>query len=124
MPWPDRSALTQGISPTYTGLVEGHLTYGDIRPYVLPDALDELTGAASGVVELPSRLDWGPKGSYDLSKEPDLRRFYQIVIREAVRVEDLNKFLNASVLRRIWRELWLPGRVRLLWQGKFPELAA
>jgi hypothetical protein len=34
--------------------MDDRLRYADVRPYVVPDSLGELTGPASGVVELPT----------------------------------------------------------------------
>jgi len=96
--------------------------YAAVRPYTVPDTLDELTGPTSGVVELPGHLDWGPRREYDLDDFSDSRLLYMRVIRESTRVEDLRRFLNAQVLTRLWPQLVLPARVRALWQDRFPSL--
>lgn len=44
------------------------------------------------------------------------------VIRESSTPDDLRRFLNASVLRKLWPELVLPPRVHALWLDRFPEL--
>jgi len=96
--------------------------YAATRPYTVPDALDELTGPTSGVVELPGHLDWGPRREYNLDDFSDSRLLYMRVIRESTHVEDLRQFLNAKVLMRLWPQLVLPPRVRALWEGRFPSL--
>lgn len=96
--------------------------YAAVRPYTVPETLDELTGPTSGVVELPGHLDWGPRREYNLDDFSDSRLLYMRVIRESTHVEDLRRFLNAQVLTRLWPQLVLPARVRALWQDRFPSL--
>ncbi|MEV4758784.1 hypothetical protein AB0J86_27315 [Micromonospora sp. NPDC049559] len=45
-------------------------------------------------------------------------------LSEASTVDDLNAWLNAGVLLRLWPTLWLPPRLRQDWEKAFPELAA
>ncbi|NRQ34040.1 hypothetical protein HII36_19600 [Nonomuraea sp. NN258] len=96
--------------------------YGALRPYAVSATLDELTGPTSGIVVLPLRLDWGPRRSYDLDQLTDARLMYMRVIRESATPDDLRRYLNASLLRRLWPELVLPPRVKALWLDRFPEL--
>jgi hypothetical protein len=96
--------------------------YGAVRPYVVPDTLEELTGPVTGVIALPHHLDWGPRRSYDVEQTADARLMYMRVIRESATPDDLRRFLNASLLRTLWPELVLPPRVRALWSSRFPEL--
>lgn len=46
------------------------------------------------------------------------------VLNEAGSVADLRSWLNAAVLVRLRPSLWLPARVRRLWEARFPELAS
>ncbi|MDT9701669.1 hypothetical protein [Streptomyces sp. P17] len=94
-----------------------------IRPYTVPETLEELAGPAAGVVVLPTVLDWTPKRVYDLSDDVDLRMLYEPVIREAMHVEELRTFLDPVLLSAVWQRLWLPPRARLMWEGRFPQLA-
>ena len=96
--------------------------YAAVRPYTVPDTLEELTGPTGGVVKLPGHLDWGPRRLYNLDDFSDLRLLYMRVIRESMHVEDLRQFLNAQVLTRVWPQLVLPTRVRALWQDRFSSL--
>jgi integrase len=96
--------------------------YAAVRPYTVPDTLEELTGPTGGVVELPGHLDWGPRRVYNLDDFSDTRLLYMRVIRESTHAADLRRFLNAQILMRLWPQLVLPPRVRALWQDRFPSL--
>lgn len=99
------------------------MRYAEIRPYTVPETLEELAGPADGVVVLPTVLDWTPKRAYDVSDDADLRMLYETVIREAMHVAELRSFLNPVLLSAVWPKLWLPPRTRSLWEGRFPQLA-
>jgi hypothetical protein len=96
--------------------------YADAKPYALPQALADLTGPTDGTAELPRHLDWGPAYVYDLSDEADVAVMYERVIREAEEPADVEMFLNAGVLQRLWSRLVLPPPVRALWESTFREL--
>lgn len=104
-------------------MAKSRVLYGDRRPYVVADSLDELTGPTSGVVELPLQLDWSEQGRYNLDDLRELGVMYEVVLREAQNAEDLRRYLNGAMLRRVWRSMFLPHRVRDLWERRFPELA-
>jgi len=89
---------------------------------VVAATLDELTRAEHGVVELPQRLMWNPDRSFDLDQPAELRWMYENVLREAIRTEELRRWLNARVLVRIWRELNLPRGVRRAWEDRYAQL--
>lgn len=98
--------------------------YVDQRHYVVPASLAELRGLVSGVVTLDRQLDWSGDGAYDLDDPGDLQVMYQTVLNQAVTVADLRRWLDGDTLRRLWPSLWLPARLRALWQACFPELVA
>lgn len=98
-------------------------TYADRRPYTVAQHLDTLRGPTSGIVELPLRLDWTPNRTYDLDDNTQLRAMYPRVLREALREEDLDTFLNRDTLIDVWDQIHLPRPVRELWEKRFPELA-
>ncbi|WP_335981101.1 hypothetical protein [Streptomyces sp. CA2R106] len=98
--------------------------YADIRPYTVPESLSELAGPTSGIVTLPLSLDWSQQGRYDLGIDKDRRRLYETVIREAMDVSEVRRFLDEGLLLRLWPSLWLPVRVRSLWQERFPQLGS
>jgi hypothetical protein len=98
--------------------------YADHRPYPDPPAqLTDLTGPTAGVVELPSTIDWGPRRTYDLSRDADRRIVYEVVLQEAVSTGEIARYVNGAALVGAWRSLWLPRRVRRSWEERFPELA-
>jgi hypothetical protein len=98
--------------------------YAQRRPYVVPAALSDLVGPSSGKVGVPRHLAWTGRREYTLDDAADVAVFYERVIVEAATVDDLTALLSAALLRERWRELFLPGTVRALWQARFPELVA
>lgn len=86
--------------------------------------LTELRGPVHGVVQLPHRMVWLPPEDrrFDLGDSYDLTRVYEIVLREAVRFDELRSWLHATTLVRLWPELLLPRGVRLAWQQRHPRL--
>jgi hypothetical protein len=68
-------------------------------------------------------LDWSTDSRYDLDDPGDLLVMYQTVLNEASTLDDLRSWIDADTLRRLWPSLWLPGRLRALWEARFPELA-
>jgi hypothetical protein len=45
---------------------------------------------------------------------------YEVAIRESMEVENLRVFLHGPtlpILARVWRRLWLPRKVRALWES-------
>ncbi len=97
--------------------------YADQRHYVLAASLSDLRGPTSGVVILDRWLDWSGDSTYDLDDPGDLHLLYQTVLNQATTVEDLCQWLDRDLLRRLWPSLWLPARLRALWQARHPKLA-
>jgi hypothetical protein len=97
-------------------------TYADQRHYIVPARLADLCGPVTGVVTLDPRLDWSGDSRYDLDDPGDLQLMYQTVLNQATTMDDLCQWLDPETLRRLWPDLWLPGRLRALWQARFPEL--
>jgi hypothetical protein len=104
------------------GMAQPRVLYEDGRPYTVPGSLDELVGPTTGVIELPARLDWSEQGRYDLSDPRQLNIMYERVIREAMHAEDLDAYLHGPTLVRVWPQLWLPVKVRRMWEARFPSL--
>lgn len=98
--------------------------YAEARVYAVPESLEELDGPTEGVVRLPRSLDWGPAYEYVLADGADLAVMYERVLREARSSEDLRAFLDGGTLWRLWGRLVLPAPVRVVWERRFPELAA
>lgn len=113
---PDTDRMTAEARPAES--------FGSRIPYVVPDSLDELTGPATGVIELPVHIDWGPDPRYDLN-DPDSRRScYVHVLSEAATRDELVRYLNKDLLLDLWPRLTLPRYCVRLWHRTFPELAA
>jgi hypothetical protein len=96
--------------------------YVDQRSYAVPESLADLRGPTSGQVTLDRWLDWSGDSTYDLDDPGDLQVMYQTVLNQAATDADLCRWLDGDTLRRLWPSLWLPARLRLLWQARFPEL--
>jgi hypothetical protein len=100
------------------------VAYGDGKPYVVADDLGDLRGPTEGMVTLPHHLDWSGRATYDLDRPARLASMYKTVLNEAGTVKDLRNWLDQRVLIELWPTLWLPPRLRALWESRFPELAA
>jgi DNA invertase Pin-like site-specific DNA recombinase len=95
------------------------------RRVLVIDDLADLRGPTTGTVELPLRLFWSlPDHRFDLD-DPDARLwYYQTVLREASRAEDLSTHLDAATLADLWPELYLPRGVRRAWEERHRSLRA
>ena len=95
------------------------------RHAVVAASLTDLKGPTTGTVELPIWLFWSsPDHTFDLG-DLDMRRWlYQIVLREANRLEDLAAYLDGDSLIALWPDLYLPDGVRQAWEEQHPVLRA
>jgi DNA invertase Pin-like site-specific DNA recombinase len=95
------------------------------RRVLVIDHLADLRGPTTGTVELPLRLFWSlPDHRFDLD-DPEMRLwYYQTVLREASRAEDLSTYLDAATLVSLWPELYLPRGVRRAWEERHRSLLA
>ncbi|MDN5917322.1 MAG: hypothetical protein L0I76_19860 [Pseudonocardia sp.] len=92
---------------------------GWVRVVVVPHSLDELDGALSGLIGLPTRMFWsGPAPAtvrWDLS-DPDRRRdLYEIVLTLGD-LDDIRRLVNRRALLDQWTDLYLPPWVRDAWR--------
>ncbi|WP_430782294.1 hypothetical protein [Actinoplanes sp. G11-F43] len=96
------------------------------RAALVIDDLAELRGPTAGVVQLPHRMLWLPPADrcFDLADDYDRPRMYEIVLREAVRFDELRTLLHTRLLTTVWPDLLLPRGVRTAWQQRHPLLAA
>lgn len=101
----------------------GRVLYKDIVPYDTPTALTALRGPATGILEVPLTVHWGPRRRFDLDDPRDVHAAYRAIVREGTTAVQ-EQLLNVDVLRRLWPELMLPPRCRSIWEDRFPELAA
>jgi hypothetical protein len=98
--------------------------YADQRHYAVSAKLTDLRGPRGGAVTLDRSLDWSGDGTYDLDDAGDLQLMYQAVLNQAATADDLSRWLDGDLLRRLWSSLWLPARLRALWESRFPDLVA
>lgn len=103
--------------------MKGYIPYGDRRPYVVADTLAGLHGPTRGTVVLPHHLDWSGNAEYVLDRPARLAAMYRTVLNEALTQDDLGNWLDGTLLAQLWPSLWLPPKVRSLWEGRFPALA-
>jgi hypothetical protein len=122
------AALATGQAPSFRvpaqALLSQHAARPGRRALVVAD-LGSLRGPVSGEVRLPLRLFWSlPDHQFDLD-DPDTRRwYYETVLREASRPDDLTVYLDGATLVRLWPELYLPKGVRRAWEERHPSLRA
>ena len=105
-------------------LLSRHRSRPGRRALVTAD-LAALRGPAGGAVALPLRLFWSlPDYRFDLD-DPDTRRwYYETVLREASRPDDLTTYLDGATLASLWPDLFLPKGVRRAWEEQHPSLRA
>lgn len=123
------AAERDGYAPGRPGRpATAHLAPYQARPgrrVLVIDDLADLRGPTTGTVELPLRLFWSvPDHRFDLD-DPDMRLwYYQTVLREASRAEDLSTHLDAATLVSLWPDLYLPKGVRRAWEEQHRSLHA
>ena len=49
---------------------------------------------------------------------------YQVVLREAIRAEELTSYVKRDKLIAVWPDLYLPKGVRWAWEERHPVLRA
>ncbi|MEU7998093.1 hypothetical protein AB0B83_22530 [Micromonospora sp. NPDC049060] len=92
------------------------------RSAVVVDDLAALHGPTRGVVELPHRLLWRPDRSVNLDQDWARNALYEVVLTEAVRVDELCAWLDGPTLIRVWNDLYLPRGVRHAWEDRHAVL--
>lgn len=101
---------------------EARHTIADSLVYLVPDALEDLKGPASGIVELPIHLDWGPDRRYDVTDDGSCAVLYQLTLQNSGSVDEMAGIVNAGRLVGLWPSMRLPGRCRQAWETAFPQL--
>ncbi|MGW6792680.1 hypothetical protein [Streptomyces chartreusis] len=89
----------------------------------LPASLDELTGPATGTVDLPLHVVWSGRSSYGLGQPRSRMSLYRTVLAEGQR-QDLIAFLNRDLLVAQWPVLrtLISRPLREAWENRFPAL--
>jgi hypothetical protein len=94
-----------------------------LRPVIMPASLDDLSGSASGVVELPVRLYWsGGSRQFDLADPHQAADMCEAVLDTAATAGDIARYLNADLLIRVWPVLGMSRAKRDAWESQFPVL--
>lgn len=94
----------------------------DLKPYAFVDALDELRGPSSGMLEMPHSVFWAPgKKQLSLDADDTLEQAYQAVLSEGTQ-DQIEALINRDNLIRIWPDLDLPIRVAKGWEQRHREL--
>ena len=102
----------------------GRVFFREVKPFAVVERLEQLQGPDGGLVGLPHSVLWAPGGDQvDLDEPGGTALAYQSTLAEG-RVEDLERVLNRRRLIRVWSQLMLPHRLRVLWESRFPELSA
>ncbi|GAA2861237.1 hypothetical protein Acy02nite_57710 [Actinoplanes cyaneus] len=94
------------------------------RAPAVPDRIDDLHGSSIGVLEVPHHMACGhaSRRRYDLEDPAQLRHAYEQVLCEAAGCGEVEDLINPAMLRRVWRDLHLPSRVRDAWETRHPGL--
>ncbi|AEV84423.1 hypothetical protein ACWT_3400 [Actinoplanes sp. SE50] len=94
------------------------------RAPAVPDRIDDLHGHSVGVLEVPHHMACGhaSRRRYDLEDPAQLRHAYEQVLCEAAGCGEVEDLINPAMLRRVWRDLHLPSRVRDAWETRHPSL--
>ena len=87
------------------------------KPFYVPDQLPRLpVEVALGTVVLPQHLDWSPTGhSRNLADRAQRLLTYQVVLAEGM-PEDIQHFVDGTLLVDAWSDLHLPASIRRAWQ--------
>ncbi|MFE5837547.1 hypothetical protein [Arthrobacter sp. NPDC056493] len=97
-------------------------TIADSLVYLVPGAFEELKGPASGTMQLPIHLDWGPDRVYDVGDDGSCVALFQLTLQNSRSVDEMGGIGNADRLLALWPSMRLPGRCRDLWETAFPQL--
>jgi hypothetical protein len=94
------------------------------RTPAVPDRIEALHGNSLGVLEVPHHMACGhaSRRRYDLEDPAQLRHAYEQVLCEAAGCGEVEDLINPAMLRRVWRDLHLPFRVREAWETRHPSL--
>jgi hypothetical protein len=94
------------------------------RAPVVPDRIEDLHGNSLGVLEVPHHMACGhaSRRRYDLDDPAQLRHAYEQVLCSAAGCGEVADLINPATLRRVWRDLHLPSRVREAWEKQHPSL--
>jgi hypothetical protein len=94
------------------------------RAPAVPDRIEDLHGNSLGVLEVPHHMAAGhpSRRRFVLDDPAQLRHAYEQVLTEAADHNEVEDLINPQTLRRVWRDLHLPFRVREAWETRHPGL--
>lgn len=94
------------------------------RAPAVPDRIEDLHGNSLGVLEVPHHMAAGhpSRRRFELGDPAQLRHAYEQVLCEASGPREVVDLINPATLRRVWRDLHLPGRIREAWETRHPGL--
>ncbi|BBH70618.1 hypothetical protein ACTI_73030 [Actinoplanes sp. OR16] len=94
------------------------------RAPAVPDRIENLHGNSLGVLEVPHHMAAGhpSRRRYELDDPAQLRHAYEQVLSEAADCQEIEDLINPATLRRVWRDLHLPSKVREAWETRHPGL--
>ncbi|WP_103063546.1 transcriptional regulator [Actinomyces qiguomingii] len=96
--------------------------FRDVKPYDAPASLDELRGPYEGPIDLPHSVRWqADRLGVDVSNPGWRRMAYQALLAEGTVTEQV-RLMNRDRLIETWPVLNMDPRVRVLWEGRFPQL--
>jgi transcriptional regulator with XRE-family HTH domain len=87
------------------------------KPFYVPNQLPRLpVEAALGTVVLPSHVDWSPAGRpRNLAERSQRLLAYQVVLAEGT-PQDIQRFVDGTLLVEAWTDMHLPASIRHAWQ--------
>lgn len=97
--------------------------FRDVVPYQTPDSLDALRGPASGHLEVPITVHWGPRRDFDLDDPGQRRAAYRAIVREGTPA-DQEALLNAASCAHSGPNWCCRRGARSCGRNASPELAA
>lgn len=109
-------------SPEEGSRMTEQLRFREIKPYDVPDSLDDLYGPHDGLIELPHAVFWQDDRVFDISTPGGCWAAYKALLAEGL-ADEQHRYLNKDRLIQIWPYLTLDPRVKTLWEERFLELA-
>ena len=98
------------------------LRFRDVKPYDVPEALEDLCGPYDGRIDLPHSVRWQvDRLGVDVSNLGWRRMAYQALLAEGTADEQC-RLMNRDRLIETWPILNMDPRVRGLWESRFPQL--
>lgn len=120
---PQAKAASEGttVSERVRAGLREHI-FTDSLAYLVPGVLGDLKGPASGTVQLPIHVDWGPDRAYDVADDGSCAGLYQLTLQNSGSADEMGGIGNAGRLLALWPSMRLPDGCRHFWEAAFPQL--